>query len=95
MIGIPERTISTSYAHGAETGHSTRGPIRSWGVGRGTTSSAATVSSDDKAGVLLMNKPEDIYSKCPFCGRDVLNTEDDDLINKWVEFHIRDRGCVS
>lgn len=38
-------------------------------------------------------RPEDIYSKCPFCWRTVSRSETDEAIEKWIEFHITRKLC--
>lgn len=42
-----------------------------------------------------MAKSEKVYAACPHCGRVVLVSESDDTINRWVKFHLDDKGCVS
>lgn len=41
-----------------------------------------------------MSKYEDVYMKCPFCGREILKSATVKAIKKWVQFHITERGCM-
>jgi hypothetical protein len=38
---------------------------------------------------------EDVYARCPYCDRVVMNTESDDTIREWITFHVTNKLCVS